>query len=146
MWSTWRFIIARSSSSWPAELAIGAEQVQRVADRCERIAQLMAQHREELILAACGLGERVARALEVFQMGADLVLPLACAQRGAHGAHQCGQPQRTLEHGDVAELRDRVADLLGIGATARQHEHRQVRPAGLPFHGVDQRGLCAVRE
>ncbi len=71
-------------------------------------------------------------ALALRQVLANLVLPLARAQRGAHRAHQRGDAHRPLEHRDVAEQVHRLRDALGIGAVPREHQDRQVRPRRLP--------------
>ena len=72
------------------------EHPEGVADGGQRVAQLVAEHGQELVLAAVGV--RLAA-----QQVADLVLAAAGAQRRLHGADQRRQAHRPLQEGDVAE-------------------------------------------
>ena len=110
------------------------QQAHRVADRRERIAQLVGERRQELVLAAIGL-------LALEKMCARLVLALARAQRAAHGARQRRDAHRALEQRDVAERAHRARHGGGIGAGAREHQDRQIGPRRL---ALDQLGEAAV--
>ncbi len=96
----------------------------RVADRRERIAQLMREHREERVLAPVGF-------LALLQVRAHLVLTLARAQRGEHSAIERRKTHRALEQRNVSERSQRARYSRGIGALAREHEHRNVGPGWL---------------
>ena len=74
MWLTWRSIISQHLAAPRPAAPASRSSVQRVADRRERIAQLVRERREELVLAAIGL-------LALLQVRAHLVLALARAQR-----------------------------------------------------------------
>jgi hypothetical protein len=102
-----------------------AQQVHRVADRRERVAQLVRERGEELVLAAVGL-------LALLQVGARLVLAPARAQRAAHRAGERGHAHRALEQRHVAERGERARDRRRVGAGTREQQHRQVGPGRLP--------------
>ena len=98
--------------------------LQRVADRRQRVAQLVRQRRQELVLAPVGL-------LALHQVGTRLVLAIARAHGAANGARQCGDAHRALEQRDVAQRANRLGNGPRIGAAPRQNQDRQVRPRRL---------------
>ena len=120
--------LARRAAASARRCRRGAKISLRVADRRERVAQLVGEHREELVLAPVGLAAR-SRAAGV----AHLVLALARAQRRAHrGDDSVGHAHRPLEQGHVAErLHRRRGARAESGAAAREHDERQVRPRRL---------------
>ena len=72
------------------------------------------------------LPQQLARRARARQVVANLVLPLARAQRRAHRAHQRGDARRPLEHGDVAEPVHR----LRHRSRSRRRAARAPAPAG----------------
>ena len=105
-------------------MAVSRRRLERVADRRQRVAQLVRERGEELVLALVGL-------LALLEMRPCLVLPLAGAQRAAHGAHQRGDANRPLEQRDVAERPRVLSRDLRIGPGTRKQQDREVRPRGL---------------
>ena len=65
-------------------------------------------------------------------MRARVVLPLPCAQRGSDRTRERGDPDRALEHRDIAEHFDRLHHGDGICALAREHQHGKIGPRRLP--------------
>jgi hypothetical protein len=76
---------------------------------------------DELLLAA----------LDRLHLVAHLVLPAPRADRGAQRAHQGAQPDRTLEHGHVADLFERAHRVGQTRARCREQQDRHVGPRGL---------------
>jgi hypothetical protein len=85
-----------------------AEDLARVADRRERVAQLVRQHREEHVLAPV-------RLLQLGEQAAQLVLALALAQRGLGRGDERRHAHRTLEQDHVAERLHRLRRGHGVG-------------------------------
>ena len=102
-WLTCRSITSLTRSDHGIVEAGGLEQVQRGQQRRERIAQLVAERRQELVLAPVGEPQRLLARAPLGQVLADLVLALARAQRGAHRADQRRHPHRPLEQRHVAQ-------------------------------------------
>ena len=72
MWPSWRSIISRA---WATALGVAGREphhLQAVAQRCQRIAQLVRQEREELVLAAVRLAQRLLRPLPLGDVAGDL--------------------------------------------------------------------------
>ena len=105
--ATWRSMMLRSRSLGRA--VAPRHDLERRDDRRERVAQLVAEHREELVLGA--------------------VRDLGVAQRVARLAEQADVVER--QRGTLRELADQRA-VLGAEAAARlglQRAHRADRPA-----------------
>ena len=119
------------------------QQVQAGEERRQRVPQLMAERGEEFVFAAI----RVAQCLEGLrafgQVGANLILTLACAQRGADGADQRCDLQRTLEQRDVAQHPHRMRGVGGIRTRTCHDQDRQVRPGWLLGQDAQQLDLAA---
>ena len=78
MWPTWRSSTSDAAASAPSSLAVRAasaapQHLHRVADRRQRVAELVRQRRQELVLAPVGLGEVVG---ELPGLGHQLALAL----------------------------------------------------------------------
>ncbi len=96
-------------------------QMRRVADRCERIAQLVRKGREKLVLAAIGFAQRLLRLLALDDVSADLILALA--RRGVPHA-QCSRARPRA--GDA-----RAASRFPSSATpAQRPPNRRPAPSG----------------
>ena len=86
IWPTWRSSISDAERSAFAVAAAQAQGSRGVADRRQRVAQLVRQHRQELVLAAVGLGQiRRQAAQVVFQ-------PLSLGHVLATVANATGRP------------------------------------------------------
>ena len=104
----------------------------RVEQRRERIAQLVAERREELVLALVGRSERPPRRARAPRdgRGSDTgggARARPCGPR----SEQRGDAQRPLEQRHVAERAHRFARPRRIGARPRQQQHGQIRPRRL---------------
>jgi hypothetical protein len=64
------------------------EDLDRVADRRERVAELVGEHRQKLVLAPRGLPELLHEVVELFDQVADLILASARVQRRLHRREQ----------------------------------------------------------
>jgi hypothetical protein len=124
--------------------AVVHEDVQGVAHRGQRVAQLVGEHRQELVLASRGQGLGVAGLFQLQDVVAQLVLALAPAQGAAQRGHQRRDPHRPFEQGDVAQGADGVAQRDRVGAAAGHDQHRQVRPARLLLQRAHQHRVRAV--
>ena len=83
-WPTWRSMTPATRPRAP--VVAGAAQrsrCERVADRRERVAQLVGEHREELVLAPVGVLQRALR-----------VAPLGDVAEDQHDAHDAAAPSR----------------------------------------------------
>ena len=96
MWWTWRWMIAAHARRH-RRVGIVLEQLDRGLQRLQRVAQLVREDREELVLAAIGLGHLLHLALE--HLGLE---PLALHRELA-----------------LVRARLRLAQLLGLVARAR---------------------------
>ena len=102
-------------------------QLVRRQDGGERIAQLVAQHRQETVALADA-------ALELQEKIPDLVLPAPGAQRGLDRRHEGDLARGAVEQGDVrmpGQLPDGRRDGLRPARTDREHENRQIGPGEL---------------
>ena len=86
--SRMRWLICRSMTSVDLRRhgvakARDLEQLQAGQERRQRVAQLVAERREELVLALVGDAQRFFGARAVLEVTADLILALAGAQGGA---------------------------------------------------------------
>ena len=148
MWLTCRSIISPTRSAvgscWPVE----PQDVQRVADRRERVAQLVGEHGEELVLAAVGLAQRRARCARCSAQVRSRIWYCRSPrpQRRAHRADQRRHPHRPLQHGDVAEQVHRLGHRGGVGPGPREHQHRQVGPRRLAREPLGQAVVAARRD
>ena len=110
------------------------EQVGGRSDRAERIAQLVAQHGQELVLGAALRLQRLFGALALEQIVAHFVLTAACPQRRLHAAVQRHHPDRPLEQRDVAQLVEPLQVRrggLGHAPTRGHDDDRDVGPGRL---------------
>ena len=121
------------------------QDVQRIADRSERIAQLVREDRQELVLAAVGLLERLLGALAIGDVALDaqqvlarLVLSPAGPQGRADRADQGRHAKRALEDGEVSHPIHRGRDGGGVRSRSRQHQHGEVGPRRLTRQPADQ--------
>ena len=144
-------MIARVRSTAALVSPLSADQLEAGADRRQRIAQLVGEHGQELVLAAIGLGElllalaqRHFRALAVVDVGHDAGEPDGAprhpverrARRDREPAHRAVRPA----HADVLVQR---AGPRGIdGAGDRRHAARPVVGIG---HGVAHLGEGRAR-
>ena len=85
------------------------QQVQRVQQGRERIAQLVPQRGQELVLPLIGEAQRVFRAGPLSQVLSNLVLPCPCPDGGPHRADQRRHPHGPLEQRHVAQRPHGVA-------------------------------------
>ena len=76
--------------------------------------------------------------LYLVEVGADLVLPLPCAQRGSDPADQRGDPDRTFEQRHVSEIFQCSQRRRRVGPLMRQDQQREVGPRRLVFQKLDQ--------
>ena len=130
-----------------ARVVKGAGQLQdleAVQDRRERIAQLVAERRQELVLAAIGAAQRLLVLEALGKVAADLVLARARANRRLRRAEQRGDADRPLEQRDVAERAPGFRRFRRVGAGSRQDQNRQIRPGRLPRQPRRQRHLERV--
>ena len=81
-----------------------AEDLQGVADRGERVAKLMGQHGEELVLAAVGVPQRLFRALAVGDLAVAATQAEVLAPLPEDGLAGLGQPADRAVPVDDAEL------------------------------------------
>ena len=123
---------ARRRGAGVFERARQFQDLEAVHDRRERVAQLVAERGEELVLAAIGGAQRLLGLLPLGEVAADLILARSRANRGLRGAQQRGDARRPLEQRDVAERAPRFRGLRRVGARARQDQDRQVGPRRLP--------------
>ena len=117
------------------------EELQTRQQRRQRIAQLVSERREELVLALIGETQRFLGARPVLEVPADLVLALARTKGRADRAEERGHTERALEQRHVAEGPDSFVELGGISAAARQDEHRKIGPRRLGSRGA-RAGTC----
>ena len=99
-----------------------AQQLERAADRRQRIAQLVREHGQEFVLAPVGLAHRLQVTFALGQVRAQLVLAHAAAQDAAQRADQRRNAHRPLQHRDVAEQVHGLSDRRGIRPRAREHQ------------------------
>ena len=90
-------------------------------DGRQRVAQLVAEQRQELVLVPVGLRQPLHQV-------ADLVLAAARPEGGLDRAQQGRQVDRALEQGDVGHRTEAVDDLPDAVVVPDQDDHRQVRP------------------
>jgi hypothetical protein len=114
------------------------DDLQRVADRCKGIAELVRQRGEELILATVGIAEPLAlcvqsgmRIRELEQRIAHLVLSSSSPHRRAQGADERGDANGPFQNGDVAEQRQRRGCHRRVGADANEQDDGNLRPGRL---------------
>ncbi len=108
-----------------------AQQLHAGQERSERVAQFVAERGQEFVLALVAEAQGLFGPRPLTEVRSDLVLPLARAQRGAHGTQQRGDPQGPLQNGDVAQPPHRLAGGRGCGSGIRQDKYRQVGPGRL---------------
>ena len=101
------------------------EQMQRVADRRQRVAQLVGEHREELVLAAVGLAQRLSPRLRA-QLVADLVLPRR-PRSGRHRADSIGRVDAAGRAASRCRARSAVAAVERIGCRRRSAARSESR-------------------
>ena len=110
--------------------------------RGERIAQLVPERCQEFVLALVGDTKRFLMAGALFEMPADLVLALACANRGPDGAEKRRDTKRPLQKRDVAERPHRFAQFGRVGTGTGEDEDWKIGPGGLVGeHLVQRRGV-----
>src|SRR5262249_35475914 len=116
-----------------------AKDEDRIADGSERIAKLVREDGEELVLAPVVRAQRFLGSLAIEQVAVDLVLPLARAQRSPGRADERRDARRALENRHVAEELHRAGDRRRVCALVRDDEHRQIRPRGLSLHPLHEK-------
>jgi hypothetical protein len=116
------------------------EHLQAGADRRQRVAQLVRQCGQELVLAAVCIPQRPLGLHPFGDLVADLELAAPRAQRGLHRAHHGARRRRPVEHRHVAERRQHAPRprrrRIALGG---QHQHRHVGPLGLLAERDQQR-------
>ena len=117
--ATWRSIIARAQAAASRSCGFSRNDLERVAQRRERVAQLVREDGEELVLAPVGFAQRGGDPVALAKIVANLVLAAPRAQRGAHRADQRRHAHRALEQRDVAEGLEGVQHELRVGAFGR---------------------------
>jgi hypothetical protein len=128
-------------------IARGQAQVLDAGDqRRQRISQLVAERRQELVLPLVGQPQRLFDAGAFVDVAPNLVLPIARAQRRAHGTQQRRDAQRPLEQRDVAEGPHGLARGRRVRTRERQHQDRQVGPGRLPRQCRRQPGVALGRD
>jgi hypothetical protein len=159
-WRSWRSMISTPCSTFASANEVRRRTWSALRIGAQRIAQLVGEDGQELVLAPVVGAQLDLRLLEAGDVLADLVLPLPGSQRGPRGAHERGLARGPLEHGHVAQHVHRARHQRGARAGERQHEHGQVRPRRLrrePLgdavrpvlrHGLlrEQHGRRAARE
>jgi len=126
------------SASVVARGVVG-EDGERVLDRRQRVAQLVAEHREKLVLAAVGV-------LETAQEIAKLVLAVPPAQGAAHGTEKRRDAHRPLEDGHVAERAERLQDDLDAVVVLGEDDEWEIGPRRLRFEQTNHLAKEAPRE
>jgi hypothetical protein len=119
-WFTWRSMMSRAWVSTPPSGCRACIRVQRVAQRRERVAQLVRQRGQEFVLAPVGLAQRVDRP------AARLVRVQQCAD--AH--EQLARRERLDEVVVGAALESFEPRLLARSGGQEQHRHRVERRIG----------------
>ncbi len=135
IWLTWRSITARAHCSSGRAGPVVVEDLDRVAQRRQRVAQLVGEDGEELVLAAIRLGQRVQ------QLGALLFRPAALQHhRGLVGGD--GQQQAIGLVGKVGAdgARGQQADVV-LMAERQHHQPQAARAGRMRYHAdlVDAR-------
>jgi hypothetical protein len=110
---------------------------QAVANRRQRVAQLVRQHRQEFILSAIGLAQLRGLPIHFGDVVAHQVLSRTIAQRGSHGVEKLQDVQRAAQQGNVADFDQRSQRPAQRSFGRRQHENRQTRPRRLMSQNVD---------
>ncbi len=115
----------------------------RREERRERIAQLVRERRQELVLALVRAAERLRGALALREVAASLVLALAGAQRRAHRAHAASR----CAPGARAASRCRACDtaLAGVSESAPRRVSSstgQIGPRRLLAQHGGERARC----
>ena len=111
-------------------------QLDRRQHRRQRVAQLVAEHRQETI----PLADTV---LELDQQVPDLVLARPRSQGGLDRRDQCHLPGRAIDERDVGmlgELSNGRGDALGAVLRSREHENGKVGPRQLAAEDLGQIG------
>ena len=112
--ATWRSITSRAASARSSPSAgADAQDLERVADRRQRVAQLVRQHGEELVLAPVGLAQRLLGAAHVVDV-----------DRREHVADEL---RRQARHADRLH-----PPALAVGAAEAQLRPRRSRAARAP--------------
>src|SRR5579862_2745145 len=104
-----------------------------IADRSERITQLMRQHGEKFVLAPIGIAQlpltrtqRFLSLLEGRKLLAGFILTLAAAQRRLHCAEECAGRSRALQESNVGEGVDRPRYDVGLSVGWPKQHDRQI--------------------
>ena len=111
------------------------EQLQGHGERCQRVPQLVRQHREEFVLALVGDLELRFPELQRLHRRPGCVLAAAGAEGGLDRGDQGGHPDRALDDRHVAEQAGQLLEAGGRGLPLhgrREHHQRQVGPGRLP--------------
>ena len=128
-WPTWRSIISDACAQRGPSPRAEPQRPQRVADRRERVAQLVGQHRQELVLAAVRLGQ-VGREL------AQVVLqPLPLGDVLADGREATGRPRRRA----AQDLVGHPARLAGLEVAEANVD------LAVAFSGTDGKNSLMIR-
>jgi len=107
------------------------QNLQTIAKRAERIAQLVREGRQELVLAPVGLAKRLFGRGLANELIADLVLAPARAQRGVDGADERSRRRRHVEKRHVGETRERPLRQVRALPVSGQENGRNVGPRRL---------------
>ena len=102
---------ARRRGARVFERARQFQDLEAVQDRRQRIAQLVAERGQELVLAAVGGAQRLLDLLPLGEVAANLVLARPRANRRLRGAQQGGDARRPLEQRHVAQRAPRFRGL-----------------------------------
>ena len=71
---------------WGLQITPAARRMtRRMADRCERVAQLVGEHRQELVLAQVGVGQRILIPLALRDVDSDAPTRVSSPSRTAMG-------------------------------------------------------------
>jgi hypothetical protein len=107
------------------------QDLEPVAERAQRVAQLVREGRQELVLAPVGLAKRLFGGGLADELIADLVLAPARPQRGVDRADERPRRRRQVEQRHVRETRQRPLRERGSLPVAGQQHRRNVGPRRL---------------
>jgi hypothetical protein len=111
----------------------------RIADRRERISQLVRERGQKLVLAPVSL-------FSLPKIAARLVLALARPQCRAHGACERREADRPVEQSHVAQQLDQPCSRRRIRAAAGEQQYGKVRPGLLAADHFRQQRATAGRD
>ena len=135
-WLIWRSMTALTRTATGSCIPVACSSCRRCQQRRQRIAQLVAERGQKLVLAPVGEPERFLGLSAFRQMTRES--DIAGRARGARcGRRSRASPLRNGRSSSVTlpSIRTASVDVGGIRAGARQDQHGQVRPRRLQSRG-----------